>query len=187
MQQLDPEATESSSCDSSESDEEPATADEVRSARRKYKRRKVQCQWDAERTGIGWRWSWLELMLSQKDSLIEQHDQLLNRARARKPPCEFTEQSTDGEPSCARARPLKCPQPTGQPRELPPKVFGHMRQPVSGGRLEPTGWSHNTIRSFSLRLDPTFHATLSLPTDGNAVVLGKVRAWRRSKLSQLRG
>ena len=58
---------------------------------------------------------------------------------------------------------------------------------VSGGRLEPTGWSHNTIRSFSLRLDPTFHATLSLPTDGNAVVLGKVRAWRRSKLSQLRG
>lgn len=94
---VDPDQTDWSSCQSSESESEMvdanghplpvAMSNPVSAVRRK--RRKIQQRWDGERAEIGWRWAWLNLKLKALNEQLDGHEELQGKIREGKQPVDF--------------------------------------------------------------------------------------------------
>lgn len=179
----DPEATESSSACSSDSEDDEIpnflTPDYVvRGKAPEVKLHQVQVEWDANRAEIGWRWNWLQLRLATLDAQIEEHNSLVAQSRAKRSAWHFEE----GE--CARSRGLAPGQKRRRlisrhnvlPNQDPVKVYNPSMQHSN----------RNAIRTRSAMLDRSFHLVLSLLTDAPAFVLDKAREHRNRWISAFR-
>lgn len=206
---MDPDATDSSSCESSESEAEVDPTRPAPPQRDRKKRRRVQAMWDADRSEVGWRWNWLDMRLRVIKDGIEEYKALEKQIAAEKVPVEHATASGGGErapeistvsnddtasaavdvagtvdnsaETCARTRPLSS---NFQKRHL---VKDNVTVPVSSSirpvsaPLVPS--DRNAIRARSALLDRSFHVVLSLPFDAPHSVIGRARADRR-KLRQ---
>jgi hypothetical protein len=183
----DPEATDISSCDSSESEAELDPTRPAPPQRDRKKRRRVQSVWDRDRAEVGWRWNWLNLRLRVIKQGIDEYKDLETQLAANKLPVELStidEVGTEGTAaasiagaSCARSRPLAASfrhRRLVQDRvNVPPSS---QIRPVSAPLVHS---DRNAIRARSALLDRGFHVVLSLPSDAPHSVIQKARAHRR--------
>eukprot|EP00035_Acanthoeca_spectabilis_P022571 m.444506 g.444506 ORF g.444506 m.444506 type:complete len:796 (+) comp19108_c0_seq1:246-2633(+) len=179
----DPDATDASSCESSESEAEIDPTRPAQPPRDRKKRRRVQSVWDRDRAEVGWRWNWLDLRLRVIKQGIQEYEKLEAKLAKEKQPLPVVADTSEGEgeaspePSCARARPLA---PTFARRRL---VQDRVNVPPSS-QIRPVSAplvhsDRNAIRARSALLDRGFHVVLSLPSDAPHSVIQKARAHRR--------
>lgn len=177
---MDPDATDSSSCNSSESEAEVDHAAPALPQRDRKRRRRVQSMWDSDRLEVGWRWNWLDLRLRVTKQGIAEYaalEEQLDAAAKNSDVAAAAEAAAAVPETCARVRPL----PDGFVRRklVKDRVVARAPNPIRPVSAPLDHSDRNAIRARSALLDRSFHVVLSFPADAPHSIIGRARAHRR--------